>query len=154
MRSPPWVVPRQAPPFGDKGWEKWSPWLCSYVPGFAKANRFLIAAAAEYDWRLFGSEEYHAKERKKVEDQLLDHMKKTVPEKYHEILTPDYGGKLISIPNSHSKFGSSKCWGLTGACMPFWSLDISSWTPSRVAGTFHTNSMISGMQTENLRRNL
>jgi hypothetical protein len=41
--------------------------------------------------RLFGSEDYHAKERKKLEDQLLAHMKRTVPKKYHEILTPDYG---------------------------------------------------------------
>jgi hypothetical protein len=46
---------------------------------------------AEYDWRLFGSEDYHEKERNKVEVQLLAHMKKTVPKKYHEILTPDYG---------------------------------------------------------------
>ena len=89
MRSPPWVVPRQAPLFGEKGWEEWSPWLCSNVPGFAKANRLLIATAAEYDWRLFGSEDYHSKERKKVENELLAHMKKTVPKKYHEILTPD-----------------------------------------------------------------
>jgi len=91
MRSPPWVVPRQIPPFGEKGWEKWSPWLCSIVPGFAKAMRLLVAAGAEYDWRLFGSEDYNAKERKKLEDQLLAHMKKIVPKKYHEILTPDYG---------------------------------------------------------------
>jgi cation diffusion facilitator CzcD-associated flavoprotein CzcO len=53
--------------------------------------RFLVAAGAEYDWRLFGSEDYHAKERAKVEDRLLKHMKATVPKKYHEILTPDYG---------------------------------------------------------------
>lgn len=91
MRSPPWVVPRQSPPYGDEGWEKWSSWLCSNVPGYAKAIRYTIATLAEYDWRLFGSGEYHAKERKLVEDKLLAHMKKTVPEKYHEILTPDYG---------------------------------------------------------------
>jgi cation diffusion facilitator CzcD-associated flavoprotein CzcO len=91
MRSPPWVVPRQIPLFGEEGWEKWSPWLCSYVPGFGKTIRLLAAAGAEYDWRLFGSEAYHAKERKKVEDRLLAHMKKTVPKKYHEILTPNYG---------------------------------------------------------------
>jgi hypothetical protein len=91
MRSPPWVVPRQVPLFGEKGWEEWSPWLCSNVPGFAKAVRLLIAAGLEYDWRLFGSEDYHANERKKLEDQLLAHMKRTVPKKYHQILQPDYG---------------------------------------------------------------
>jgi hypothetical protein len=53
--------------------------------------RLLIAAGAEYDWRLFGSEDYNAKERQKLEEKLLAHMKKSVPKKYHEILTPDYG---------------------------------------------------------------
>ena len=86
MRSPPWVVPRQEAPWP----EGWGPWLNTYVPGFNRAIRGLIAAEAEYDWRLFGSENYHEKERKKVEAELLAHMKKTVPKKYHEILTPNY----------------------------------------------------------------
>jgi cation diffusion facilitator CzcD-associated flavoprotein CzcO len=91
MRSPPWVVPKMVAPGGDQGWEKWSPWLNTHIPGFGKAIRYSIACMAEYDWRLFGSEDYHEKERNKVEVQLLAHMKKTVPKKYHEILTPDYG---------------------------------------------------------------
>lgn len=91
MRSPPWIVPRIQPPMGKRQWEKWGPWLNTYVPGFMKSIRLLIAAGGEYDWRLFGSDEYHAKERAKLERQLLAHMKKTVPEKYHEILTPNYG---------------------------------------------------------------
>lgn len=91
MRSPPWVVPRVQPPMGKEKWEEWSPWLNDNIPGFNKTLRTLIFAGAEYDWRLFGSGKYHQKERKKVEDVLLAHMRKTVPEKYHEILTPDYG---------------------------------------------------------------
>lgn len=67
---------------------KWAPILNANVPGFARVFRFLLFLGAEYDWRLFGSEGYHEKERKKLEDQLLRHMKKTVPKKYHEILTP------------------------------------------------------------------
>ncbi|OBT64573.1 hypothetical protein VE03_06369 [Pseudogymnoascus sp. 23342-1-I1] len=95
MRSPPWVVPRQIPPFGfgEENWEKWSPWLNTYIPGFAKLRRLYIATRAEYDWRLFGDSKYAENERAKVEVQLAGHMKKKVPEKYHEacILTPDYG---------------------------------------------------------------
>jgi cation diffusion facilitator CzcD-associated flavoprotein CzcO len=91
MRSPPWIVPRQQPPFGEKNWEKWAPLLNTYVPGFNKAIRSLVAVGAEYDWRLFGSTEHSQKERKKLEDELVAYMKKTVPKKYHEILTPDYG---------------------------------------------------------------
>ena len=91
MRSPPWIVPRTIPPLGTEGWEKWSPWLNTYVPGFGKTIRYLIAAGAEYDWRLFGSSEYNEKERNKLEAELLARMKTIVPNKYHEILTPDYG---------------------------------------------------------------
>jgi len=91
MRSPPWVVPRMDPPGGDEWWAKWSPWLCTNIPGYAKFIRYSIASMAEYDWRLFGSDPYHEKERKKLEIELLAHMKKTVPKKYHEMLTPDYG---------------------------------------------------------------
>jgi cation diffusion facilitator CzcD-associated flavoprotein CzcO len=87
MRSPPWVVPRQEAPWPVG----WGPWLNTHIPGFNKSIRFLIAARAEYDWRLFGSEKYHEKERRKLEAELLAHMKKTVPKKYHEILTPNYG---------------------------------------------------------------
>lgn len=91
MRSPPWVVPRISPMGGEEAWNKWSPWLCNNIPGFTKGIRTLMFVGTEYDWRLFGSEDYHQKERRKLEDKLLAHMKGTVPEKYHEILTPDYG---------------------------------------------------------------
>ncbi|KKY18474.1 putative fungal specific transcription [Diplodia seriata] len=91
MRSPPWVVPRQTPPGGDEWWERWSPALMGYVPGLERSLRLLTAAGAEYDFRLFQNGEWNEKEKKKLEGKLLEHMRKTVPEKYHEILTPDYG---------------------------------------------------------------
>jgi cation diffusion facilitator CzcD-associated flavoprotein CzcO len=91
MRSPPWVVNRILAPGGDEAWEKWSATIFKYVPGLMTLIRWQVAATAEWDWRLFGGGEWNEKERKKVEVALLEHMKKTVPEKYHEILTPDYG---------------------------------------------------------------
>ncbi|KAI9804258.1 MAG: hypothetical protein M1833_007065 [Piccolia ochrophora] len=91
MRSPPWVVPRQKPPFGEEAWERSSPYWFSTVPGLARLVRFIIFLRAEYDWRLFGGEDYNHKERQKLEKDLIAHLKQTVPEKYHEILTPDYG---------------------------------------------------------------
>lgn len=66
MRSPPWVVPRLIPPFGEDAYEKWSPTLLSRVPGLAFLFRSLIFLGLEYDWRLFGGEDYNAKERAKV----------------------------------------------------------------------------------------
>lgn len=91
MRSPPWTVPRPSAPGGDKRWEKWAPWLCTYVPGFNKAIRLMLFLAFEADFSLFGGEPHNEKTRKKTEKALLEHMRKTVPEKYQEILTPNYG---------------------------------------------------------------
>lgn len=85
-----WVCPRPTPPFGTEAWEKYSPWLNSNIPFLGKFLRTLTFFRGEGDWALFGGEEKNEKFRKKTEEQLLKHMKKTVPEKYHEILTPDY----------------------------------------------------------------
>ncbi|KAH9210355.1 hypothetical protein DL95DRAFT_308182 [Leptodontidium sp. 2 PMI_412] len=90
MRSPPWVAKRPLPPGGEEIYSKWSPVLFRYVPGLAWAMRQLIFWGAEYDWRIFGTTEYNERERKKVEKTLIEHVKKSVPEKYHEILIPDY----------------------------------------------------------------
>ena len=91
MRSPPWVVPRPQPPFGQRLWEKYSPTVLSNVPFLGKALRTLVFFTAEYDMRFFGSSAYSMRERKRAEQELIRHMEKTVPQKYHEILTPDYG---------------------------------------------------------------
>lgn len=91
MRSPPWVVDRITAPGGDEAWSKWSPIVLKYIPGLMRMMRYSVAAGAELDWRLFGGGEWHEKERKKLEAKLVERIKKTVPEKYHEILIPDYG---------------------------------------------------------------
>ncbi|KAK8156916.1 hypothetical protein BC567DRAFT_258255 [Phyllosticta citribraziliensis] len=90
MRSPPWVIKRGSSA-GNETWNKWEPWLFAHVPGFQRALRTLMAAALEYSLRLFQNGEWNQKEREKVQARLLEHMKRTVPEKYHDILTPDYG---------------------------------------------------------------
>jgi len=92
MRSPPWVVPRPLPPFGEEQWARWSPTVLSAVPGLAYALRAIIYFYAENDFHsIFGRDERSEIARAKIEAQLLKHMRATVPEKYHEILTPDYG---------------------------------------------------------------
>lgn len=91
MQSPPWVSPKVEPPLGEESWNKWSPVLNKYVPGFNTVVRYLIGAAAEYDFRLFRSGSLGEKERRKLEAECLTYMKSKTPEKYHEILTPNYG---------------------------------------------------------------
>jgi cation diffusion facilitator CzcD-associated flavoprotein CzcO len=92
MRSPPWVVPSTAAPGGDKWWEENGPKLLKNIPGLKEFLRFLIFAGAEDQFlKLFPNTPYAEKQRKIYEGKVLKHMRSLVPEKYHEIMTPDYG---------------------------------------------------------------
>ncbi|QSZ30391.1 hypothetical protein DSL72_004914 [Monilinia vaccinii-corymbosi] len=91
MQSPPWATPKVIPPFGNRIWDKWSPALNTYVPGFNRLMRYSLGAYLGYNFRLYRSGSFAEKERKKVEAACLAYMKSKAPEKYHEILTPNYG---------------------------------------------------------------
>ncbi|KAH9870664.1 hypothetical protein IAQ61_006142 [Plenodomus lingam] len=92
MRSPPWVVPRPSPPGGDAWWEKNSAKLMKYIPGLKEMLRFTVFLAAEGEFlKLFPNTAYAEKHRKIYEEKVLENMRKYVPEKYWEIMTPDYG---------------------------------------------------------------
>ena len=92
MRSPPWVVAAAPAPGGDEWWEKNGPTLLTYVPGLKELLRFMIFAGAEAQFlQLFPQTGFAEKHRKAYEEKTLAWMRSTVPEKYHEILTPDYG---------------------------------------------------------------
>lgn len=92
MRSPPWVVPAFPAPGGDEWWEKNGPFLMKYVPGLKEFLRFLTFAGAEVQFlQMFPNTPYAAKHRKIYEAEVLEYMRNLVPEKYHEIMTPDYG---------------------------------------------------------------
>lgn len=91
MRSPPWVFPKPFSPNGIRRWEKWAPFFLGYVPGLARFLRLLIFVFSELDYfTLIMDRPRNRRRREKTEEQLLKHMKESVPEKYHEILTPDY----------------------------------------------------------------
>ncbi|KAF2255824.1 FAD/NAD(P)-binding domain-containing protein [Trematosphaeria pertusa] len=92
MRSPPWVVPSFIPPGGDEWWEKNSAKLLKTVPGLLQTLRFTIFAGAEIVFKkLFPNTPQAEKNRQEAEEKLMARMKKIVPEKYHEMLTPNYG---------------------------------------------------------------
>lgn len=92
MRSPPWVVPKPQPPFGVEKWGKYSPTLFTKIPGLGRMVRTLLFLAGEYEFfQIFLQTRNAVQGRKQIEGRLIDHMKRIVPEKYHEILTPDYG---------------------------------------------------------------
>ena len=93
MRSPPWVVPRPGPALNlisEETWHKWTPTLFPWGLGYT--YRTLLFLLAELDFSLiFTGRDIAVRFRKQIEKRLVKHMKKITPEKYHEILTPDYG---------------------------------------------------------------
>lgn len=92
MRSPPWVVPSFPAPGGDEWWEKNSPRLLKTFPGLRQALRFLIFHGAEITFKqLFPNTPYAEKHRKIAEEKMVRRMKRIVPKKYHDMLTPNYG---------------------------------------------------------------
>lgn len=91
MRSPPWVVPKDPAPGGKENWEKWSPFLFDMIPGLARCFRTMLFVIGEFSFfTIFKDSPKNKKNRERLEAHLLKHMRNTVPEKYHEILTPDY----------------------------------------------------------------
>lgn len=111
MRSPPWVSPKTIPPFGERIWDRWSTALNTYVPGFNKLIRRSMGAVFEYNFRLFRPGTFGEKERRKLEAECLNYMKSKVPEKYHEILTPNYGigcKRIIFDANWYSSLNDPK----------------------------------------------
>jgi cation diffusion facilitator CzcD-associated flavoprotein CzcO len=92
MRSPPWAVPAAPTPGGDEWWAKNSPTLMKNVPGLKELLRLFIFCTAESDFlKLFPNTPYAQKQRKIYEERVLQRMRKIVPEKYWEIMTPNYG---------------------------------------------------------------
>lgn len=90
MRSPPWTVPF-LPPEGIEAWKKWMPRLCTYVPGFQLMIRYLMFSLSELEFiLLFTPNEASRARRSAKAKELLRYLHKSIPEKYHEIMTPDY----------------------------------------------------------------
>lgn len=90
LRTPGWVEPNAFSKRGTDRWEKWSPRL-SRIPGVQNLLRLLIFCGIEATWfNIFVNSQRGKKERPKAERRLLRHMRKKVPDKYHELLTPNY----------------------------------------------------------------
>ena len=90
MRTPPWCVPKLNEPGGKEAFARWGPTILGTFR-LGIILRFLIACNAELDWfKLFLNTEHSIKGRTKTERAMLARMRRKTPEKYHELLTPDY----------------------------------------------------------------
>lgn len=90
LRSPPWAVPFLSPEASET-WRKWMPFCCTYIPGLQYTLRKLMFAMVELEFiSLFTPNEAARNRRAKKAKEVLGYLRRTAPEEYHEILTPDY----------------------------------------------------------------
>jgi cation diffusion facilitator CzcD-associated flavoprotein CzcO len=87
MRSAPWVRPRFLSKKAMGLWETHLPWLIQTIPLLAVIIRGIIFLVTESQFFLiFGSRSG----RKRLKKKLIRYIQQAAPEKYHEILTPNY----------------------------------------------------------------
>ena len=90
LRSPGWVQPYFSPE-QVKWWEANTPTLFSWFPGLQRTVRKLMFSLMELEFLLTSTSRPDARKRRVgKEKSLIEYMHKLVPEKYWEILTPDY----------------------------------------------------------------
>lgn len=85
VRSKHWIFP--APNFA---YPRLLQWIFRYVPLAMRLHRFHVFLIAENDFRLFPMTKGAAKLREKRRRQVEKYMREAGPEKYHDILIPDF----------------------------------------------------------------
>lgn len=92
MRTPPWIMPNFMSRAELDWWERWSPTLFQNIPGFQQLFRSMLFCTMELDFfALFGNNFWSATKRPARERESVEYVKGIVPEKYHDMLTPNYG---------------------------------------------------------------
>ena len=91
MRTPNWYLPRAQAEYSTL-----NKFLFAYVPGYMRLHRYKIAFNLEFNSIIFPLK--YSAFRNYVEEGAMAHMKSTAPEKYHQMLTPQYpiGCKRVS----------------------------------------------------------
>ena len=89
MRTPPWVNPRIEEPFGKERYARYAPTVFDFFPFMGYAIRIFTYIFTEFLW-LTVFQESNVKLRRMAERFSLDYMRSKAPEKYHEIMTPQY----------------------------------------------------------------
>lgn len=85
IRSRHWIVPPVDVPLS-----KTIQWLFGRVPGLMTFVRFVVFCVAENELRSFYMTGAGARFRVRREAQVASYMRRTAPEKYHDLLVPDF----------------------------------------------------------------
>ncbi|OIW22691.1 FAD/NAD(P)-binding domain-containing protein [Coniochaeta ligniaria NRRL 30616] len=86
VRTKHWVYPFPV----DAASQKIMKWITKYVPGSMLLQRFIVFNRAEQAFRDFYMTDAGAKFRAKKRAQIERYMRSKAPEKYHDILIPDF----------------------------------------------------------------
>lgn len=93
MRSAPWVHPKEQEPGGKEKFAATAPRLLTRWPILGRMLRTIMFVVTEIEYMTAFSEsnpQRAARNRRKMQEKYLEHLKQTAPQKYHDILTPDY----------------------------------------------------------------
>lgn len=86
VRTKHWIYPFAV----DAASQKFMKLIAKYVPGSMLLQRFIVFNASERAFRGFYMTEAGAKYRAKRRAQIEQYMRSTAPEKYHDLLIPDF----------------------------------------------------------------
>jgi len=85
IRQPHWILPRENPQLPPS-----VHWALKHIPGLTRFVRAAFFIYAENTWRMFLMTKDGERMRKSVEAQSTDFIKQHAPEKYHDVLIPDW----------------------------------------------------------------
>lgn len=85
IHSPHWLLPFPNPKFGPV-----AQWVFSHVPLLARLMRFMVFLVFESDWGMFKMNKAGARRRRAAEEASKKYILSTAPQRYHEILVPNY----------------------------------------------------------------
>lgn len=89
MRTPPWVMPRLAEPFGKANYARYAPIVFHYLPILGYLLRVSLYLLVEAIW-LTVFQQKNVKWRAKIEASTLERMHSIIPKKYQAIMTPNH----------------------------------------------------------------
>ncbi|PUU78792.1 hypothetical protein B9Z19DRAFT_1126042 [Tuber borchii] len=85
IRTPHWILPPPVIEYSD-----FDRWMYKNVPLAYRFHRLLVFASMEWNFRLFGLSRYSQGQRDRVREGAIQYLYGKAPEKYHELLLPDY----------------------------------------------------------------
>lgn len=92
MRSAQWIIPRPSLPLFDNNTVvgKYRKYILGWIPGLNLSFRLLVFIANEAVFRMFRTTKSGNSRRAAGEKELLEYMRAGCPEKYYDIVLPNY----------------------------------------------------------------